>query len=181
MGSSGSKRQNSGSQLAMPGHQPSSDRPAAYRDTEPRIVLGNRSGYPISYWVVEEEEKRKWTKENQDRFIGSMETHLNGGKACECPAPAVDEARQETMDRGDKGAYFLTRDHRMEPMGGTQATKVPFPVGCRKLRVCAFFRGDDRWHLFQDKVYSIGLFRKAFTFTASDADITPCISVPATR
>lgn len=183
MGSSQCKGQQSTNQQARADDERTPDRPfAAYHDMEPRIVLGNRSSYCISYWVVEHDPKHKQTKDGHDRFIGSMATHLNRGNPRECPTSAgLDESMQELPDGGEEeDAYFLTRDHRMGPRGGTQATKVPFPVGCREMRVCAFFRGEDQWRLFHDKVYSTWLFRKIFNFIATDADISTCISVPST-
>ena len=70
---------------------------------------------------------------------------------------------------------FLTRDHRMAPRDGTQPTKIPFPVDCREIRVFAFFEKGkgEGWRLFLDKAYSLGLFRKVFSFIASDTDISP--------
>lgn len=183
MGSSQCKGRRSTTQQARHGHEPTADRPlAAYHDTEPRVVLGNHSAYRISYWVVKHDPKHMRTKEAHDRFVGSMSAHLNGGNPCECSPPAVsDELLQEPSDtREQEEAYFLTRDHRMEPRGGTQVTKVPFPADCRKMQVYAFFRGENQWRLFHDKVYSIWLFRKVFTFIAADADMSPCISVPST-
>lgn len=234
MGSSKSKVQQKG-RNQHPGSdlQPSTHHPAAaYRDTEPRIVLGNQSAYRVSFWVLEEYTKhdKNKRKERQEQLVDSMVRHLNHGhlgegapsperigraleEPTEAPTAGVSGPNAETVGReddrakedecsrkdgggrkgdcykqdekkreGDRareeeddGMRFLTRDHRMEPREGTQHTRVPFPVDCRELRVFAFFEsgGGDRWLLFLDKAYSLGLFKKVFTFIASNVDISP--------
>ena len=238
MGSSMSK----GDKTLRRGLQPlAHHRYAAYRDTEPRIVLGNQSAYRVSFWVVEENTKhntKKRTKECLERLVISMIHHLDhdniGDKVLppevmsgatedpqKAPATGTSEAKESNADQedgADKDDYcsrgddydgqgdsdhddkniredggekeedcdyvpFLTRDHRMAPRGGTQPTKIPFPVDCQQIRVFAFFesgRGDG-WRLCLNKAYSLGLFRKVFSFIASDADITPCINDPGGR
>lgn len=163
-------------------HQSANDHHAVYRDTEPRVILDNKSSYRVSYWVVEEDKNKnkKITIENREqhaeRLVGSMRRYLNASNNARGVWSLKQEEDGEDDDEeeeGEKGVYFLTRDHRMEPRGGTQATKVPFPVRCREMRVCSFFQEDGQWHRFQDKEVSIGLFKKVFTVTALDADIAP--------
>lgn len=158
-----------------------------YRDTEPRVILDNKSSYRVSYWVLEEDKDVTVSKNkaNPEQLVGSMRRYLNasnnvrGRGRREREQQTVGGARGEGDEEEDeedeeKGVYFLTRDHRMEPRGRTQATKVAFPAGCEKMRVCGFFEGaDGQWHQFQDKEISIGLFRKVFTVTGADADIAP--------
>lgn len=155
---------------------------AVYRDTEPRVVLDNKSSYRVSYWVVEEDKKNKNItidnrEQHTERLVGSMRRYLNASNnargvwSLKQEEDGEDDEEEEEEEK--KGVYFLTRDHRMEPRGGTQATKVPFPVRCREMRVCSFFQEDGQWHRFQDTEVSIGLFKKVFTITALDADIAP--------
>lgn len=189
MGSSESKGQPSpGQHVAGRESQPAVYRPALYRDTEPRVILGNQSGYRVSFWVFEEDKKRSRTKASRDRLVTSMALQLNaGGNNGETPPVAADvpggakETPVDAEEEEEEEVYFLTRDHRMEPKGHTQATKIPFPVDCQAMRVCAFFKreGMQQWRLFHEKVYSIGLFKKVFTFIASDVHIAPCIDGPA--
>lgn len=181
--------------------------PGVHRDTEPRVVLGNKSSYRVSYWVIEEnKETNLGDQAHRERLVRSMKRYLNatnhhhaGGGRASALLPtrptAVGQremnAEKEKYQKGqeehggeeeedgdaEEGVYFLTRDHRMQPRSGTQATKVAFPVGCTEMRVCAFFEDNakqqQQWHVFQDRQISTGLFRKVFTLTASDADIAP--------
>ena len=73
----------------------------------------------------------------------------------------------------DSDVYFLTRDHRMGAAGQTQPTKIAFPIDCRGMRVYAFFEVNGLWRIYKEKVYSIGLFKKVFTFTSFDVNIAP--------
>lgn len=172
--------------------------PGVYRDTEPRVVLDNKSSYRVSYWVIEEDtHNNPWDAARRERLIGSMKRYLNATNLAReqvhtlsVEQPVVGEkingtekeASVEEEDDGDadEGVYFLTRDHRMQMKGATQATRVPFPVESTEMRVFAFFEDNARrpqrkWHLFLDRQISIRLFRKVFTVTASDEDITPYV------
>lgn len=156
------------------GFHPFANNNAVYRDTEPRVILDNKSCYRVSYWVVEED-KNIVTAINkeayEERLVGSMTRYLNGSSNT---ARGVGWAKQEDRsDEEEDGVYFLTRDHRMGPRGATQATKVPFPVKCHEMRVFSFFEEDGQWHNFQDRDISTGLFKKVFAITARDADIAP--------
>lgn len=146
----------------------STNHQAMYRDTEPRAILDNKSSYRVSYWVVEENKNATTSnKVHAERLVESMRRSLNAS------SDARGSKWAKAEDGEEKGVYFLTRDHRMDPRGRTQATKIPFPVRCQKMRVWAFFEEDGRWHCFQDRKVSIGLFKKVFTITALDADIAP--------
>lgn len=181
MGVSESKDQAGSSQHVGAEVQTHIERLAVYRDTEPRISLGNQSAYSVSYWVFEDS-NRKRTKASRKRLVRSMGLQLNGGNPAERTATGgTNKEKEDIVDQDDGSVYFLTRDHRMGPMGGTQATKVPFPVGCQEMRVCAFFEVDGQWQLFHNKVYSIGLFRKIFNFTALDVHMAPRIDRSANR
>lgn len=183
MGSSESKEHPGPGQQVEPCSQPPVRCPGVFRDTEPRIVLGNQSSYRISYWVFEEEKKHPRTKSSRYLLVSSMTQHLNGANPVDTTQPSAVSGgvKGNTVGSEEEGIYFLTRDHRMEPKGYTQATKITFPVDGEAMRVCAFFQASGRWQLFLDKVYSIGLFRMAFTFTALDAHIAPCIDSLANK
>ena len=110
------------------------DHNAVYRETEPRVIFGNRSSYRVSYWVVEEDKYITALDKgaHAERLVGSMTRYLNGSSNIE---RKVGPTKQEdARDKERDGVYFLTRDHRMEPRGATQATKVPFSLNCREMR-----------------------------------------------
>lgn len=160
--------------------------------TEPRIVLANKSSFRVSYWVAQEDKNK--TPDNsarhQRQVVTSINQHLNvlGGQTTSAASGLQRDPMETTTtattgespssppaDLDEDAVYFLTRDHRMGPMGNTQATKVAFPVDCQDMRVYAFFEVDGRWRLYEDKVYSIGLFKKVFTLTSINSNITPHI------
>ena len=157
--------------------------------TEPRIVLANRSAYRVSYWVAQEDKKKRTTArhQQQQQIVTSINQHLNVGHPGTASGLSSEAKRTTTSKESpaaveaDEAVYFLTRDHRMGPMGNTQATKIPFPVDCQDMRVYAFFELDGRWRLYEDKVYSIGLFKKVFNHTSFDGNITPHIDQAASE
>ena len=162
---------------------------------QPRLLLGNNSGYRVSYWVMQEDKKR--TMAHNERIVTSMGLHLNlsssvsivsGGAGLKGGVTREKEEIIET-ERGRR-VYFLLRDFRMEPKGSTQPTLVPFPAGCQEVRVCAFFEEEDDedgdkdeggWRPYKDKVYSIGRGNKTFTLNALDSNIKPYTKAKAGR
>lgn len=122
------------------------------RGVVPRIVMSNQSSFRVSYWVVREDKKR--IRAHRRHVFNSMGLQftagLNGGGAWVGVgrSAGVDVDTEETKE-------YLMIDHRLGPMGCTPDTEVSFPVGCRELRVLAFFEMDGTWHRYKDKVYSI--------------------------
>lgn len=69
--------------------------------------------------------------------------------------------------------YFVLRDERLN--GDGAVAKVPFPKGCRQLRVyCyAWFEKQKEWRVIRDKLCSNGRRKKTFALKATNATIKP--------
>ena len=169
---------------------------------EPGIVLANKSAHRVSYWVAQEDKKNTSIARHQQRqVVASINLHLNVGGdrmtgAAEClsrdttkttstepsltpsssSSSPISSSPPSSVDFDEKGVNFLTRDHRLGPMGNTQTTEIAFPADCAEMRVYAFFELDGRWRLYTNEVYSIQLFRKVFTITSEDDKVAPYIA-----
>lgn len=64
--------------------------------------------------------------------------------------------------------FFLLRDERLKIDG--PVTKVPFPKGCRKLRVYsyAWFEKEKEWRVIRDKVCTWGRRKKTYTLMVTN-------------
>lgn len=169
MGSSCSKDDGAPSPL-----RPSVDLKRDWR-TEPRIVLSNKSRYRVSYSVLQEDKKK--TKAHHRRVIGSMNLRLNAGSIIGAGgggSAGMSRTTDDTLDTEETELYLMI-DHRMEPMGHTQDTEVLFPVGCRQLRVYAFFEEEDgrQWQCYKNKMYSIARRKRNVLLTALTSNIAP--------
>lgn len=159
---------------------PSAEAPiSSLWNAEPRLILANNSDYIVSYWAIEEDKKR--TPAQQERIVKSIALHLNASKIAgsnlseDLKRLKEEEALAKATgkDEEDDSVYYLTRDHRMGRKGSTQPTHVPFPAGCRHVRLYGFYESDGEWQPYKDKVYSIALRNKNFRVNASTAGITP--------
>ncbi|CAN0120515.1 unnamed protein product [Laminaria digitata] len=153
------------------------------------VKVANNSDYKVSYWV--EQECKMKTRGIQETVLTTMETKLNGKAstdgaegmllgavgAVSVGARATKKAKRETTvttEQTEMVSYFLMKDHRMTPRRGTPSTTVNFPVGCKHLRVYAFFQAKDgTWKSYKDKVYSVGSRKRKFTLTALNVNIKP--------
>lgn len=146
--------------------------PTSHWRTEPRLFLGNNSGYRVSYWVIQEDKQR--TSAHQERIASSVSLHLNLGHTGGSLSGDVKRGKEETIETEAMGVYFLMRDHRMGPNGSSQPTQVPFPANCEQVRVYGFFEEEDgQWQRYKDKVYSIGRGKRSFILNALDSNIAP--------
>eukprot|EP00904_Undaria_pinnatifida_P003191 jgi/Undpi1/12873/HiC_scaffold_7.g02540.m1 len=144
--------------------------PTSFMDSEPRIVLSNRSKYTVSYWVVQEDKKR--TTSHLKSIVSNIGLHLNAGNAGASVTGDLERNREETKHI-EVGVYYLMKDYRMGPEGTTATTQVPFPADCEDVRVYGFFDDGGEWRAFKDKLYSISRRNKIFELTASTPNITP--------
>lgn len=159
---------------------PSAEAPiSSLWNAEPRLILANSSDYIVSYWAIQEDKKR--TPAQQERIAKSIALHLNASKIAgsnlseDLKRLKEEEALAKATgkDEEDEAVYYLTRDHRMGRKGSTQPTHVPFPAGCRHVRLYGFYERGGEWQEYKDKVYSIALRNRNFRVTASTAGITP--------
>lgn len=139
--------------------------------TEPRIILSNKSPYRVSYSVLQADKKR--TRMHHQQVIGSMGLLLNASSAGAVGGSADFNRTSNVTVETEETERYLMFDHRMEPMGQTQDTKVFFPVGCQELRVYAFFEEDGQWQFYKNKLYSIAPRNRNFQLTALRSNILP--------
>lgn len=156
--------------LLSPEFVASAEAPSSSWGTEPRLILGNSSGYRVSYWVLQEDKKR--TMAHEQRIASSVGLHLNLANTGGGLSGDLKKEKEQTIET-EVGDFFLMRDYRMGPNGSTQPTQVPFPANCKQVRVYGFFEEDGQWQRYKDKVYSIGRGKKSFTLNALDSNIAP--------
>lgn len=77
------------------------------------------------------------------------------------------------MIRDPPHQFFVLRDERLKVDG--PVTKVPFPKGCRQLRVYtyAWFEKDKEWRVIRDKVCTYGRRRKTYTLMVTNQMVEP--------
>lgn len=141
---------------------------------EPRITLANESNYTVSFWVVQEDKKRITVRRKYiaNAMGAKVDVGIAGGKV----SAGIQRDTKETVEE-EEVEYILMRDCRMGPNGATNPTHVNFPAKCKDLRVFGFFELGGEWHLYKEKVYSIGRSvgllpnKTKFRLTALDSNI----------
>lgn len=149
-----------------------SDEERVAKNKEARIIFQNRSSYRVSYWVVQEVKKHTTAHRQHILKVMGVEPKIGYGGA----AASGNASREgmEAIQMDQEEAYFLMKDHHIEPCPETLTVDVCFPEDCKDLRVYGFFEAEKgEWQLFKDKVYSIAWLRKKITLTALDGSISP--------
>lgn len=125
----------------------------------PAIRLQNGSRHLVSYHVLQEDKLR--TKAVETNVTNTILASLNASITDGMGARAEGSRSAAVTTRQEGTPHFLVEDYRVPPSehpGDSNhdevGTTVPFPKGCKELRVLAFFRGKEAWVLYRNKVYA---------------------------
>lgn len=127
---------------------------------KPALRLQNGSSHWVSYTVLQEDKLVTKTVETDatKNIVASLNATFGEGAGAE-----AEVTRSKSVITKQEGAsHFLVTNCRVRPSGmpGNAAydvvgTTVPFPDGCKQLRVVACFQGaQGRWVPYKNKVYT---------------------------
>ena len=130
----------------------------------PAIRLQNGSRHLVSYHVLQED---KITTKAVERVVtATIQASLNATITEGAGARAEGSRSAATSTRQEGAPHLLVEDFRVRPSSfpgdanfDEVGTTIPFPEGCKALRVFAFYRGEATWIQYKNKVYN----RKART------------------
>lgn len=125
----------------------------------PAIRLQNGSRHWISYHVLQEDKLR--TKAVEKNVTNTILASLNATITEGVGARAEGSRSAAVTTRQEGTPHLLVEDYRVPPSdhpGDSDhdevGTTVPFPKGCKELRVLAFFKGKEAWIPYRNKVYT---------------------------
>eukprot|EP00752_Nemacystus_decipiens_P014362 g12775.t1 len=131
----------------------------AWKQQSPAIRLQNASSHWVSYHVLQEDKMSTKAVERNvtDTLVASLNATVTDGAGgrVEGSTSAAVNTKQEGIP------YPLVADYRIRPYSwpgdsdhDMVGTTIPFPEGCKQLRVFAFVRGKEAWVPYRNKVYT---------------------------
>ncbi|CAM9320636.1 unnamed protein product [Ectocarpus sp. 4 AP-2014] len=124
----------------------------------PAIRLQNGSRHWISYHVLQE--NKLMTKTVEKNVTNTILASLNATITEGAGARAEGSKSAAVSTRQEGTPHLLVEDYRVPPSDcpgeadhDVVGTTVPFPKGCKELRVLAFLRGKEAWVPYRNKVY----------------------------
>lgn len=141
----------------------------------PAIRLQNGSRRWISHHVLQE--NKLLTKTVEINVTNTILASLNA-TITEGAGARAEGSRSSAVTTNQEGTpHLLVEDHRVPPSDcpgeadhDVVGTTVPFPKGCKELRVLACFRGKEAWVPYRNKVYPRKL-RTIHVITAVDKQL----------
>lgn len=125
----------------------------------PAIRLQNGSRRWVSYHVLQED--KLTTKAVEKNVTNTILASLNATITEGVGAQAEGSRSAAVTTRQEGTPHLLVEDYRVPPSDragdadhDVVGTTVPFPEGCKELRVLGFFFGRDGWIPYRNKVYT---------------------------